>query len=554
MKNSVQYIEPEPGATVNALLTDYRWAYLPGETLEIRYSFYDSDSQFFVDSRFGYDRDDPLYDLPFRDGFGGLSEEQRDYTRDYFDVIETAVDIRFVEVEDSLDSDIRIGITDLSLENADGLAFLPSPDLTPFDRSPETFHDSTGLGGDVWLDVSLDPFFFPEVVVHEVGRALGLAHPFQNGFRERRGVDNVILDGELDYNRYTAMAYELYPSSVRDADVLFTSTVATLMPLDLEALQFLYGESRDDGNDVYLVDDLEGDFELGSLTFDDADLHKLVNSYITIDDAGGYNALVLNLDQDLRIELNGGEWSNTEGGLLTRQFDDPNLFLDADTSLDELHFTGSGEHAASFDARPLSAYKFVESEAGTRVQAVDGPLDVLVVGAEQLSFADIDLAVDGLRGEINARNQGLLLDSDRPLYQSRIGGDAEDVSVLEAQLYRLYYGGLGRAPDRGGFEWWTEQLQDGVYDFAEVASRFIGSPEFKGLADVDGNGRISDAEFLDNMYLNVFGREPDEAGYAFWLGELSSGKFTQPLAFANMVQSDEFVLLTAGTVGDFIFL
>ena len=56
------------------------------------------------------------------------------------------------------------------------------------------------------------------------------------------------------------------------------------------------------------------------------------------------------------------------------------------------------------------------------------------------------------------------------------------------------------------------------------------------------------------MYFNVFGREPDEAGYAFWIGELSSGQFTQPSAFANMVQSDEFVILTAATVGDFIFL
>ena len=41
---------------------------------------------------------------------------------------------------------------------------------------------------------------------------------------------------------------------------------------------------------------------------------------------------------------------------------------------------------------------------------------------------------------------------------SPIGDGEQLVMPQEAGLYRTYYGALGRAPDRGGFDWWLDQI------------------------------------------------------------------------------------------------
>ena len=89
---------------------------------------------------------------------------------------------------------------------------------------------------------------------------------------------------------------------------------------------------------------------------------------------------------------------------------------------------------------------------------------------------------------------------------------------------------------------------------SEVAARFIDSPEFKGLADVNGLNGVEDFEFLNHMYKNVFGRAADQNGYVWWLSKLDDDTHSQATAFASMVQSDEFVLTTAATVADYLFV
>jgi hypothetical protein len=56
------------------------------------------------------------------------------------------------------------------------------------------------------------------------------------------------------------------------------------------------------------------------------------------------------------------------------------------------------------------------------------------------------------------------------------------------------------------------------------------------------------------MYKNVFGRAADQNGYVWWLSKLDDDTHSQATAFASMVQSDEFVLTTAATVADYLFV
>ena len=560
MKNPVQFVSPLAGRLFNALLGDYRWAQEPGEPLTLSYSFYAEDSPVHVDLQNGYSRSDPQFDWPFRPGFAGFTEPQKDNARRIFEEVENFLKVRFVEVADSLNADFRLGRTNLERDEADGLSFVLSPEYLPFRLNPEQFHDAAPLSVDIWINTELPSRFFHEVLLHEIGHALGLTHPFENGFEELHPVDNAVLDGELDYLRYSAMAYDYYPDSVHERELVRESPALTFMPLDIEALQFLYGAAEDADNDLYVLRERRSDPELEAMirAYDSHSVHDYYNAYVTIVDSGGHNALLIAVDGDLHIDLRPGAWSNTGGGLATTTWQDDNLYLAPETVLEELLLTGTGRHTVVIGEQDFGANKFFDRGAHLLLREVDGGERLLIEGADELVFADVTLPADNWRKAAAEWNEALLLDPQGPLYQSGIDGglegEADDVPPLEAQLYRLYFGGLGRAPDKGGFAWWLERLDTGVFGLGEVSARFVDSDEFERLADANADQVISDNEFLDHMYLNVFGREPDAGGYAWWLEQLQSGEFTHPLSFAHMVQSDEFVLLTAATVSDLLLV
>lgn len=105
------------------------------------------------------------------------------------------------------------------------------------------------------------------------------------------------------------------------------------------------------------------------------------------------------------------------------------------------------------------------------------------------------------------------------------------------EIARLYVAVFNRAPDAEGFDYWLGQRRAGV-PLARVASSFLDSSEFLG-----GSATLSNGAFVDLLYLNVFGRNADEAGRAFWIGELAGGLPRAELivAFAN---ADELKQLT----------
>jgi hypothetical protein len=75
----------------------------------------------------------------------------------------------------------------------------------------------------------------------------------------------------------------------------------------------------------------------------------------------------------------------------------------------------------------------------------------------------------------------------------------------------------------------------------EVAAGFVWSAEFMKLygATAVGGVGVSNADFLTKAYTNVLGRTPDPAGYAWWLDQLNTGKFTKITALMGMSESAE---------------
>ena len=85
-----------------------------------------------------------------------------------------------------------------------------------------------------------------------------------------------------------------------------------------------------------------------------------------------------------------------------------------------------------------------------------------------------------------------------------------------------------------------------------MAAGFIFSDEVTSLVDTNGDGTLSNDEFLAHMYRSVLGREPDNDGYVWWLGELDSGAKSQTDVMVDMTQSNEYVELTVSATVDYL--
>ncbi|MBY4676807.1 DUF4214 domain-containing protein [Marinobacterium arenosum] len=121
--------------------------------------------------------------------------------------------------------------------------------------------------------------------------------------------------------------------------------------------------------------------------------------------------------------------------------------------------------------------------------------------------------------------------------------DAEAV-----QLIRLYSAALGRTPDRGGFDYWDQQVEQ--QSLAEIAEGFYWSAEMQQQMDTDASGTVTDEEYIAHLYGNVLGRQPDEAGALFWLGRLADD-VSKGLVLAEFVNGEEFIGQTQSLVGEF---
>jgi len=82
------------------------------------------------------------------------------------------------------------------------------------------------------------------------------------------------------------------------------------------------------------------------------------------------------------------------------------------------------------------------------------------------------------------------------------------------RLYRAYF---LRLPDPTGLDYWAAKRREGR-TLSKMSQQFSVSSEFQNRY-----GALTDAEFIDKIYNNVFFRDPDPAGRDYYLRRLKSG-------------------------------
>lgn len=99
-------------------------------------------------------------------------------------------------------------------------------------------------------------------------------------------------------------------------------------------------------------------------------------------------------------------------------------------------------------------------------------------------------------------------------------------------LIRLYWAFFLRAPDLSGMDYWTGQLEE--RSLAQIAAQFAKSSEFQSKY-----GSKSSAEFVTLVYQNIFERDPDPGGLAYWTGKLDAKDKTRGDVMVNFSESSE---------------
>lgn len=89
------------------------------------------------------------------------------------------------------------------------------------------------------------------------------------------------------------------------------------------------------------------------------------------------------------------------------------------------------------------------------------------------------------------------------------------------QIGQLYVGYFGRAADPAGLAYWVDRLNDGM-SLVAIANSFAVQPEATALyAYLAGPSVGEPQSFIAAIYHDLFNRDPDAAGLAYWADQLT---------------------------------
>jgi hypothetical protein len=174
-----------------------------------------------------------------KSGFTPFSEAQREFVREVFSYFSSIIDVKFVE------SPTYVGFNTIVLGNNDQGGSGSAGYMTgaPGDEAWGLFMSNVHAGASQIADPKNSPTYL-YTYLHELGHVLGLKHPFGNTLP-------ILSDAEDNFD-LTIMTYGSKSRGIP------APTSILLQPLDIAALQYLYGPSKTaasaSSNDTYIVD------------------------------------------------------------------------------------------------------------------------------------------------------------------------------------------------------------------------------------------------------------------------------------------------------------
>jgi hypothetical protein len=372
-----------------------------------------------------------------------------------------------------------------------------------------------------------------KVLLHEIGHALGLAHPQSGGDRAGATVFPGVTSSnafssygqyELNQGIWTVESYNDGWKQQPSSGYAYGSE-GTPMALDIAAIQHIYGANMDfrTGADIYPLVSANAPGAYWSCIWDSGGKDTIsaqgVSTACTINlnaapltgaHAGGYVSYVLGITGGFTIANSviienamGGDGNDTLSG------NDAGNQLTGGGGNDTLE-GGSGTDTAVFSEKRAGCSVNQSASDWTVHSAADGT-DTLS-SIERLQFSDKTVALD-------------------------INGNA-------GQAYRLYQAAFDRAPDAAGLGFWINWLDNGAR-LADAIEGFINSTEFRAIYGTNP----ANADLIDMLYRKGLHRAPDQAGFDYWLNQLDAGLASVSAVLSCFSESPENQSNLIGIIG-----
>jgi hypothetical protein len=110
------------------------------------------------------------------------------------------------------------------------------------------------------------------------------------------------------------------------------------------------------------------------------------------------------------------------------------------------------------------------------------------------------------------------------------------MAFTNEEVTRLYVAYFDRAPDAAGLDYWVNH--SGLDTLDQIAASFADQPETQEKYP----DSLTDAEFVNTIYNNLFHRDAEPEGLDYWVNELENGNIDRPHmieAIVNGAQDDE---------------